>query len=269
LYRSGGFGTNYGVTAHIGRYDTSTWQGFVSNVSYEIPNSGDVYGAGNKVPYWPEFAKLSSTYYLAWCTKTYPGPSPIGLLTEVSPNLILRNLATNTQVTVDTQLCDATSLAIGDSNSLNMQPYDILGIPVQNNIYVVYSKYITFVSIGSKNNVVGIFLKRYNSALTLIDTTELYRINSSTISNASYGPSLNCPVFSYYVNSQKVLKLIIAFGAKSAGTVGDYVVYGAGYFDVVMTNTPSINNTWTIKYNSGANANRLCISSTGQRVISI
>ena len=267
LYRSGAFGTNYGATAHIGRYDTSTWQGFDSNVSYEIPNSGDV--NGNKVPFWPEFAKLSAKYYLAWCTKPYPAPSPVGTVTEVPPDLILRDLTTNTQVTVDTQLCDATGLGISDNSSNNMQPYDILGIPVENKIYVVYSKYITYAGSGSRNNVVGIFLKRYDSALTLIDTVELYRISSSTISTAQYAPSLNCPIFSYYINSQKVLKLILAFGAKSSGSVGNGVVYLSGYFDIVMTNTPSINNTWTIKYNNYAADNKLRISNYGQRVISI
>ena len=78
------------------------------------------------------------------------------------------------------------------------------------------------------------------------------------------------------MNSQKVLKLILSFGLRGGGSFGGNGPNTAdGQYEIVMTNTPSQNNTWTIKYNSipssfgGKENSKLYSTSHRQGVLSI
>jgi hypothetical protein len=263
-------GANYGAVALIGRYDTPTWNGFTSSVEYVIPNSADTPNTGqSNLPAWTEFAKLGTTYYLAWCTKTISDAQGIGGGYQsgyrTQANLVLRNLQSGTQVQVDTGLNTSTSTPFSNYGNLRMQPYDIIGEPRFNRIYVAYTKYTSYTgNPDSRTNVLGIFLKRYDQNLNLIDNTQLF----SYTTDGDFGPALVCPVFSYYVDANRVLKLILAFGSNSAGSVGGV---GTVTGDYIFTNTPSINNTWTQVFNrSGSNASRVMMAlGAGNNVISI
>ena len=263
-------GANYGAVALIGRYDTPTWDGFTSSVEYVIPNSADTPDKGtSNLPAWTEFAKLGNTYYLAWCTKTISDAQGIGGGYQsgyrTQANLVLRNLQSETQVQVDTGLNTSTSTPFSNYGNLRMQPYDIIGEPRFNRIYVAYTKYTSYTgNPDSRTNVLGIFLKRYDQNLNLIDNTQLF----SYTTDGDFGPALVCPVFSYYVDANKVLKLILAFGSNSAGSVGGV---GTVTGDYIFTNTPSIDNTWTQVFNrSGSNASRVMMAlGAGNNVISI
>jgi hypothetical protein len=266
LYRTGNIGTNHVATASIASYSTPTWEGFSSGVSYEIPDSGNA--SGKNLPCWPEFTHQNYRFYLAWCTKPYN----ISSSTPNPPPLYLRNLTTSAQVTVDTNLCDYINGCT--DNNYYVKPYDIINDPVTNIIYIAYSKFLSYNGINSSANVAVLYLKRYTSSLTLLDTTELARWSGAP--GASFGPTINFPIFSFYVNSQRVLKLILSFGLRGGGSFGGN---GANTLDtaneIVMTNTPSLNNTWTIKYNSiitaygGKGDSKLYSTSYRQGVLSI
>jgi hypothetical protein len=253
---------NYRALALIGRYDTPTWQGFTDSREYIIPNSADSPNAVQSTyPAWTEFAKLNSDYYLAWCTKTYN--EALGKANgyesgeRTQANLVLRNLQSGTQVQVDTNLNTSTSTPFGGDGALLLKPYDIIGDPTSRRIYVAYAKYTTLIPgyPTSNSNVLGIFVKRYDQNLNLIDTTQLFSYTGGA-SNLNYGPALVCPVFSYYVNANRVLKLILAFSSNLAGGGFGGVTQTGDY---IFTNTPSSNNTWTQAFNNTSltNTNRI------------
>jgi alpha-tubulin suppressor-like RCC1 family protein len=270
LNSNGSLGANYGATALIGKYNTPTWNGFTDSVEYVIPNSADDPNNGQLVPAWAEFAKIGSNYYLAWCGKTINDARTIGGGLQIGyrtqANLTLRNLQSGIQVIVDTSLNTSTSVPFGAPNNIRMQPYDIIGEPSTRRIYVAYAKYVSFTgNPDDYNNVLGIFVKRYDEDLNLIDTTQLCSYTAAG-NPTNFGPALTCPVFSYYVDSNGVIKLILAYGSNSAGYQGGSTMTG----DYVHTNTPSINNTWTQVFNQyGSNASRIYIAGAGNSVISI
>ena len=249
LYLTGAYGTAYGAAANIGYYNQSTWNGFTEEIQYVIPNSEFANNQNKIAPAWSEFAALGNNYYLAWCTKTheqaygvngaFPGSSPA--------SLVLRNLQTNVQVNVDTLLMtDGSGSGWGSMTNRLMQPYDIMGIPSSNQIYVVYTKFINYTgNYDSLSNTFGIFLKRYDRNLNLIDTSTLFTFippqNAGTLR-----PALVCPRFSYKVSSSGVLTLILSFGYSTA--TGLFQTGGTNA-DIIMTNTPSTNNTWTTRLN--------------------
>ena len=265
-------GGNYGALALIGRYDTPTWGGFTDSRQYTIPNSDDTQATNQSTyPAWAEFAKLGSNYYLAWCTKTKTDAQGIGGGFQsgyrTQANLVLRNLQSGTQVQVDTKLNTSTSTPFSNYGNLRLKPYDIIGDPSSNRIYVAYAKYTTDTGNPESNsNVLGIFVKRYDQNLNLIDTIQLFSYTG--VGGSTFGPALVCPVFTYYVNANSVLKLILAFGSNSAGGFGGGTQSG----DYIFTNTPSINNTWTQVFNQTAasNTNRIYMAlGAGNDVISI
>jgi hypothetical protein len=241
LYKVGAGNTNYGAVAKIGYYNQATWNGFNDSIAYEIPGTsgGSTDAPNNIAPLFCEFAALGDTYYLAWCTMTNAQANNITTGT-VNPGLVLRNIQTGAQVNVDSSLNTVSRQpSTLTTPSKFMHPFDIIAVPSLNQIYVVYTKFTNFVgNYESRNNTFGIFLKRYDRNLNLIDTSTLFTYipNSAAVS-----PSLVCPKFSFNVSSAGVLTLILCFA---------YTQFGApGNTEFIMTNTPSINNTWSTVLN--------------------
>jgi hypothetical protein len=250
LYLTGDVNSNYGAVAKVGYYNQATWNGFTESIAYEIPGTAQASNntgvPDNLAPAFCEFAALGSNYYLAWCTKT--NAQAIQNISVSSPaNLVLRNSQTGVQVNVDSLLNTDAYLF---SNRL-MQPYDIIAVPSSRQIYVVYTKFINYAGdYSSLDNTYGTFLKRYDENLNLISTSNLFTFNPRAGYQGDIYPSLGSPKFSFKVSSNGVLTLILSFGYALGGSVA---INGAGTNgDVIMTNTPSINNTWTTVLNRTA-----------------
>ena len=241
LYKVGASDTNYGAVAKIGYYNQATWNGFTDSIAYEIPGTsgGSTSAPNNIAPLFCEFAALGNTYYLAWCTMTNAQANNITFGT-VNPGLVLRNLQTGAQVNVDSSLNTAsTQPSLLSTISKFMHPFDIIAVPSLNRIYVVYTKFTNFVgNYESRNNTFGIFLKRYDTNLNLIDTSTLFTYIPNA---AAIYPSLNCPKFSFNVSSTGVLTLILCFAYNQNGAPGNT--------EFIMTNTPSIDNIWSTVLN--------------------
>jgi hypothetical protein len=243
LYLTGDINSNYGAVAKVGYYNQATWNGFTESITYVIPGtseySNNSQAPNNAAPAFCEFAALGSNYYLAWCTVTNTNAK-----NSTPLDLVLRNLQTGVQVNVDS-LLNTDAYLFG--NRL-MQPYDIIAVPSSRQIYVVYTKFINFTGdYSSINNTYGTFLKRYDSNLNLISTSNLFTFNPRDGYVGNIYPSLGSPKFSYKVSSTGVLTLILSFGYAIGGSVN---INGAGTLgDVIMTNTPSINSTWTTVLN--------------------
>ena len=254
---------NYAIAAAFGDYRSSTWSGFGNRIGYEIPNSSDDPSTTTNIniPSFSEYARLNGSHYFSWIGKSYndaQNPTSLG-------SLYLRNFSTSTQITVSNQIAPGPTKGFDTEGSNLIKQYDILGIPVINKIYVVYVKYISG-TVGSSDLVTRIYLNRYNEDLTLVDSTNLFEW-SNTISTPGE-PAIIVPQLSFYVNNNKELKLILSFGAIVSSIIGNSVGASSDR-EYILTNIPSINNTWTTVLNRSAFNEGVDIGSAGQRIITI